>query len=539
PHFVAYKIQLQRPLDFMAVTDHSEYMGIMMQMINHNSPLAKLELAEQVRSEDRAVSLQAFSTIGTSIAYNKAIDELVEEDIIKSTWQRIVEAANDHYEPGKFTTFPAYEWTSSPAGSGKGDSTFAYNLHRNVVYRGDQVSEVPFSSFNSQDPEQLWAWMDKERENGITMMAIPHNGNMSDGAMYASETFEGQPLSKAYAEARMRNEPINEVVQIKGQSMSHPTLSPNDEFAAFELYPYTFSTSFPPTSRPDGSYVRKALKDGLKIEQAIGANPYKFGLIGSSDGHNGGGSIEENNHFGKFGNMDGDAASRIKPGEKFLRAKYFSAAGLAAVWAEENTRESIYAALERKETFATSGPRIKLRFFAGYDLAEIDLKDEAWVKTAYQEGVAMGSDIPTGIKGKPGFLIHAVKDAEGANLDRVQIVKGWVDASGESQEKIFNVAWSGDRRLDENGDLTEVGNTVNVKEATYENSIGAIQLMTYWEDPDFDPSISAFYYVRVLEIPTPRWSTFDAHSLNLPTPNDVDETIRERAWSSPIWYKGQ
>ncbi|MEO1437434.1 MAG: DUF3604 domain-containing protein, partial [Bacteroidota bacterium] len=421
----------------------------------------------------------------------------------------------------------------------KGDSLYAYNLHRNVVYRGDQVSEVPFSSFNSQDPEQLWAWMDKERENGITMMAIPHNGNMSDGAMYASETFEGQPLSKAYAEARMRNEPINEVVQIKGQSMSHPSLSPNDEFAAFELYPYTFSTTFPPTSRPDGSYVRKALKDGLKIEHAIGTNPYKFGLIGSSDGHNGGGAMEENNYFGKFGNMDGDAATRIKPGEKFLRAKYFSAAGLAAVWAEENTRASIYAAMERKETFATSGPRIKLRFFAGYDFSENDLSKQDWVKNAYAKGVAMGSDLPVGKKGKPGFLIQAVKDAEGANLDRVQVVKGWVDAFGASHEKIYNVAWSGDRTIDENGHLPAVGNTVNVEAATYQNTIGDVQFMNYWEDPDFDPSISAFYYLRVLEIPTPRWSTFDAHSLNLPTPSDVEETIQERAWSSPIWYKGQ
>ena len=533
-HFVANKIQLKRPLDFMAVTDHSEYMGIMRQMIDPESPLAELQIAKNVRSEDRATSLRAFGLIGTSISRNEPIDALIQEDIIRSTWQRQVEAANKHYEPGKFTTFPAYEWTSSP-GVQDHEPTFARNMHRNVIYKSDKVSDLPYSSFDSQNPEDLWNWMEKEREKGIEVMAIPHNANMSDGMMFALQTMDGKPLTKAYAESRQRNEPIQEVVQVKGQSMSHPMLSPNDEFAEFEMYEYTFSIGVPPPSQAQGSYVRRALHQGIALEKDLGANPFKFGLIGSSDGHNGGGPIEEDNYFGKFGNMDGSPETRVNPNERFLRVPYFSAAGLAGVWAEENTRASIFEAMQSRETFATSGPRIKVRFFAGWEFDNNLLDAEDWVAKAYDSGVAMGSDLPAA-DGAPSFLIWAIKDSEGANLDRIQVIKGWVDEDGQPQEKIFEVAWAGDRKVDAYGKLPAIGTTVDLSTATYTNDIGAVLLQTQWQDPDFDPNTAAVYYLRVLEIPTPRWSTYDAVAVGKEPLELVPSTIQERAWSSPIWY---
>ena len=412
-------------------------------------------------------------------------------------------------------------------------------MHRNVIYRGHKVSDIPFSSFDSQDPENLWAWMDKEREKGIDVMAIPHNANMSDGLMYSLNKMNGSPMTKEYAESRFRNEPINEVVQIKGQSMSHPALAPNDEFADFEIYAYTFSTAAPPPSKPEGSYVRQALKNGLALEKTLGTNPFKFGLIGSSDGHNSGSSVEENNHFGKLGNIDATPETRVGVEDKFVRAQYFSAAGLAGVWAEENTRDAIYDALQRKETFATSGPRIQVRFFGGYHFNESAMEGEDWIKNAYENGVAMGSDLnsgPSNLNSQPTFLIWANKDAEGANLDRIQVVKGYLDESGNTREKIYNVAWAGDRKPDSDGKLAAIGNTVNIEKATYTNEIGAINLQTVWTDPEFDAEQSAFYYLRVLEIPTPRWSTYDAYVLGKKPPGDIAETIQERAWSSPIWY---
>ncbi|MFK7908318.1 MAG: DUF3604 domain-containing protein, partial [Chitinophagales bacterium] len=309
-------------------------------------------------------------------------------------------------------------------------------------------------------------------------------------------------------------------------------------FADFEIFAFTFSTSVPPPSKPEGSYVRNALQNGLVFEQKLGVNPFKFGLIGSSDGHNSSGAVEEDNYFGKFGSLDGDPKSRIIGDDKrFLRAKYMSAAGLAGVWAEENTRDAIYEALERKETFATSGPRIKVRFFGGWDYSEGSFSTDDWVKNAYQKGVSMGSDLTKTSKDEsPSFLVWAVKDAEGANLDRIQVVKGWVDAEGKTYEKIFDIVWSDNRELDAKGKLPPVGNSVNEKEATYTNDIGAVTLQSVWKDPEFDAAQSAVYYLRVLEIPTPRWSTYDAKAMGISPPKDVDKTIQERAWSSPIWY---
>jgi hypothetical protein len=535
-HVDGKPIQLSRPLDFMAVSDHAEYMGVLKMMLDPNSPISKLEMADNIRNPDPVVSRDAFSKIGTSLARNQPIADLTNKEINQSTWKRIVEIANQYNEPGKFTTFAAYEWTSSPT-AGDDKLLYARNLHRNVIYKSDNVSDMPFTSFDSQNPEKLWEWMDKERAKGIELLAIPHNSNMSDGIMYDLTTYDSKPLTKAYADTRMRNEPISEVSQIKGTSMTHPALSKNDEFANFEIYEYTFSTSTPPKSKPQGSYVQQALKDGLAIEQKVGSNPYKFGFIGSSDGHNSASPVEENKYFGKLGVMDSDAKRRMnQEEEKFLRYKEMSSGGLAGVWAEENTRDAIYNALARKEVFATSGTRIKVRMFGGWDFQKDIFKDEKWLKKAYANGVPMGSDLKNNSKGKaPNFIIQAVKDAEGANLDRVQVIKGWIDANGKTHEKIFNVAWS-DRKMNADGSLPPVGNTVNIADASYTNSIGAISLQTVWTDPEFDPKVSAFYYVRVLEIPTPRWSTFDAKDLHMQPIEDLAPTIQERAWSSPIWY---
>ena len=533
--FMGEKIKLKRPLDFMAVTDHSEYMGVMKMMIDPEHEYYNLDIAEEVRSSDTNAAREAFRKIGFSIARNTPNSALNSESIRKSTWERIVETADKHYEPGQFTTFAAYEWTSSP-GDSLGEVAFARNLHRNVIFKGNKVPELPYSSFDSQNPEKLWAWMDQQRIKGIDVMAIPHNGNMSDGLMYALSQYEGKPITKEYAEARMRNEPINEVVQIKGQSMSHPILSPNDEFADFELFQYTFATVVPPPSQPQNSFVREAYQNGLSFQKDLGVNPFQFGLIGSSDGHNSAGPVEEDNYFGKYGLRDGTAERRMNATGRFLSSKEMSAAGLAGVWAQENTREAIYGALERKETFATSGTRIKVRLFAGYDLHDVSLDDPDWVAQAYDKAVPMGGDIVYNNDKSPELLIWAIKDAEGANLDRVQVIKAYLDGEGHPKEKIYDVAWSDDRSKDDIGHLVPVGNTVDVTTATYTNDIGAVELKATWTDPDFDPDVYSMYYLRVLEIPTPRWSTYDAVQLGIPVDDNLDATIQERAWSSPIWY---
>ena len=544
-HVSRKKIQIGRPLDFMAVSDHAEYMGVFRQMLDKDNPLSQSALAETITSTDKAVSQKSFLKIVGSMSFSWPYEELIEPEMMHSTWQRVVETADRHYEPGKFTTFPAYEW-SAGKGNWLSSRRESQHIHRNIIFKGGKVSGVPYSGFNSSDPEYLWAWMDKERAKGIDLLAIPHNANKSNGVMY--HTFNGNPITTDYAETRARNEPINEVVQIKGQSMSHPILSPNDEFADFELYHYTFSPKKPtPLSQPKNSYARDALKEGLAYEQSLGVNPFKFGFIGSSDGHNSAGPTDEDNYFGKIGINDPTPKSRL--GETpfgSLSAKLRSAAGIAGVWATENTRTAIYEALERKETFATSGPRIKLRFFAGWDM-QVDsdsLTNDNWVTKAYQNGVPMGSDLvsssqfPTtvGIGSSPSFIIEAIKDSEGANLDRVQMVKGYLDKEGNPQETIFEVVWAGNRTIDSNGKLPAIGNSVDIPNTTYTNDIGAVSFQTIWTDPEFDATQSAFYYLRVLEIPTPRWTTYDAKTLGIAPPTDVPATIQERAWSSPIWY---
>ncbi len=540
PHVSGAPIQLQRPLDFLAVTDHSEYLGVMMQMKDKTNPLSQLEIAKSINDPDPTISKKSFGKIGFSIATNWPYKELIKKDIIQTTWEKNVEAADRHYEPGKFTTFPAYEWTSSPAAYFTWPQ-YARNMHRNVIFKGGKVSGMPYSSFNSQNPEDLWKWMELQRTKGIDLMAIPHNANISDGKMFAPTTNDGDKMDIAYTESRMRNEPVAEVTQIKGTSMAHPALSPNDEFADFEIYQYTLGRSEPRVeSQAKGSFVREAFKDGLAIAQEIGGNPFKFGVIGSTDCHNGASNIEEDNQIGKSGVQDPTPEIRMSDMKSGERIRKGAVGGVAGVWAKENTREAIFEAFQRKEVFATSGPRIKVRFFASWGFDSINFTQSNWDSIAYKVGVPMGGDLSqktTTTAKAPSFLIKAIKDGEGANLDRVQVIKGWVDKKGQTQEKIFNVAWSDNRTLTPDGKISAVGNTVDIETATYSNDIGAVTLQTIWKDPEFDATLAAFYYLRVLEIPTPRWTTYDAAELKMAVPKEVPATIQERAWSSPIWYK--
>jgi hypothetical protein len=387
--------------------------------------------------------------------------------------------------------------------------------------------------------------MELQRGRGSTLLAVPHNGNASDGRMFELVKFDGQPIDAAYNATRAANEPLYEISQIKGTSETHPALSPNDEFAGFEIWDYTLSADFERPTRRAGSYVRKALLDGLAEEQAGRGNPFKVGFIGDSDTHNAAGTSEEFNYTGKF-SFENDATHRLKglegqPPAQMRQVQEFSSGGLAGVWAEENTREAIFDAMQRKETFGTSGTMIKVRFFASWELDADALRAPDFVKQAYASGVPMGGDLkPSGKEGAaPTFFVMALKDPKSGNLDRVQIVKGWLDGQGAQQERVYDVAWSGDREPGADGRLPSVGDTVDAAKGTYANTIGAPELAAAWTDPDFRPGERAFYYARVIEIPTPRWSTIDAANLGIPVPEGLPISLQERAWSSPIWYAPQ
>jgi hypothetical protein len=411
-----------------------------------------------------------------------------------------------------------------------------------VVFRDStHVPDLVLSALDTEKPEDLWAWMQVQREHGSTLLAIPHNANASDGLMFSLTDSGGKPLSAAYSAERAKNEPLYEISQIKGTSETMPELSPNDEFAGFEIWNYTLSADSERPKNHVGSYVRHALLDGLSLQAQGRGNPFKYGFIGDSDTHNAAATNEEFNYTGKFG-VEFDPAHRLngfpgQPPAQVQQVREFSSGGLAGVWAQENTRESIYDAMLRKETFGTSGPHIKVRFFGGWDFRDRDLKGAEFVRTGYARGVPMGSDLKAAAKGRaPTFMVWAIKDPMSGNLDRIQIVKGWVDTAGVQHEKIYDVAWSGDRKPDAAGKLPSVGNTVDVRTATFTNSIGAAELSAAWKDPDFNPAVNAFYYARVIEIPTPRWSTRDAAALGIEIPGGLPASIQERAWSSPIWY---
>jgi len=527
-------LKIKVPLDWYAVSDHSEYLGVFPMMEDPDNPIAQLEIAKKATSDDQVVAFEAYEEILAGISSGQEDPDLASPEIKKNVWEEMIEVADKHYEPGAFTTFPAFEWTSNPN---------SRNLHRIVLFQNtDVVPEIPISAMDSDKPEDLWKWMDLQRDNGSTLLAVPHNGNASNGLMFPVETSYGgsNVKTREYAETRMRNEPLYEISQIKGTSETHPALSPNDEFGSFELWDYTLATSALPPEHKQGGYLREALTRGIQQEAEGNGNPFKYGLIGDSDTHNSASPIEEDNYTGKFG-MENNPEHRLMgpPGfepKNQKQVREFSSAAVAGVWAESNTREAIYNALVNKETFATSGPRMKVRFFGGYGFDEESMNNDEWIAQAYGNGVPMGSDLnaPQG-EGAPTFAIQAMKEADGANLDRIQIIKGWVDSNGEIHEKIYNVALSDGRQTDESGQAPKVGNTVNAAEATYTNDIGDPQLSVVWTDPDFNPEAPAYYYARVIQIPTPRWSTYDAKTLGVEPRDDLPVSIQERAWTSPIW----
>ena len=544
---IGVRARLQRPLDFLVVADHAENLGLAPMIAERNSELLKTDFGRQISQLVYSGKFgDAYALWGNGMSARK--DPLKGNDALTRTmWERLTVAAEKFNEPGKFTALIGFEWTSSPGGN---------NLHRNVIFRDGKVKAdqiIPISNYDTNDPEELWKWMASyEAKTGGRVLAIPHNGNLSNGLMFADVTFTSKKaIDRDYAVRRMRWEPVYEVTQIKGDGETHPSLSPNDEFADYERWD---KGSFgPEPKKPDmlpREYAREALKRGLKFEQALGVNPFKFGLIGSTDTHTSLATTEENNYFGKATPAEPSAKPERfqekitgysqKPGGPDITIRHYRtlAAGLAAVWATDNSREALWDALARKEVYATTGTRMTVRLFASWDFEAADVQRPDFAKTGYQRGVPMGGDLRKAPKGKsPTFVIRALRDVDGANLDRVQIIKGWLDAKGTMHEQVYDVFCSDRRAINAKHRCDKpVGNTVDVKKATYTNSIGDALMLAYWKDPAFDPKQRAFYYLRVLEIPTPRWTTYDAAFFGVELPKDIAPTHQERAYTSPIWY---
>jgi hypothetical protein len=545
--FMGRPVRRAWPLDFTAVTDHSENMGVMNQLDDPSTAFAQSDMGRQIIKNPAS----AFYILKHAVDTKTPIPEMNAKPAMAATWDREMAAANDNYEPGRFTTFIAYEWTSMAQGK--------YNLHRNVFFRNDHAP-APFTSADSGKPEDLWTYLERARTQGFDVIAIPHNANVSGGLMFDWNNSEGRPIDEAYAQRRALNEPLTEIAQNKGVSETSPQLSASDEFANFEIFDHLLTE--PETrSAPHGSYIREAYGRGLIIQSKVGVNPYKMGLVGATDFHNGLSTSDENAFAG--GPFGVDPNTTLPDGVKAKRAlglipspaliddrvaeggkpalddpTIFGSGGLTGVWAESNDRDSIFAALRRKETFATSGPRIRVRAFGGWNFAADTLGHRDWVKQAYAKGVPMGSDLPARPvdAARPSFIVQALKAPDSGNLDRIQVVKVWLEGTGY-KEKIFNVALSGGRQPNRRtGAVPPVGNTVDLTRATYTNTIGAGELSAVWADPEFDPAKAAVYYVRVLEIPTPRWTTLLAVKRHLPLPTKRAATIQERAWASPIWY---
>jgi hypothetical protein len=532
-HPLGYSIKIDRPLDWIAVTDHSEYVGITTEANTPGSDLSTLPAAQPfiLKGKTPGDFLKITEAILT-LCSGPPNKDLNSTKVAAGVWKKNKELADAAYTPGKFTTFYGYEWTSN----------INYrNMHRTVYFRGDKTVERPFTALDSPHPEDLWKWMDAQRKAGIELMAISHNANFSDGWMYPTDVDSlGRPIHEAWSDARTRNERLTELKQTKGQSEAHPMLSPTDEFATYELIS-SFLIGQPETDGRIpaivGSYARQALKDGLVMKANLGYNPYQFGFVCGSDSHNGAGPYRQNNYFGDCGISNGTIETRMAGHDiAGIDARLLNPSGLTGVWAEENTRESIWDALYRRETFCTSGPAIKVRFFGGWSFRQDLLVSKDWIKSAYSGGVTMGSVLPPARDRAPSFVVWAVKDPTSGNLDRIQIIKGW-EKNGQSYEKIYDVAWAGDRKADKwTGAVEPIRSTVDIDGATYDNKVGALELKKVWVDPDFDPGAHAFYYARVLEIPTPRWTTIQAKQLNIALPDVVAATVQERAWSSPIWY---
>ena len=537
--------RLARPLDFLVVSDHAENLGLPTAVGNRDPELLATEFGRKI------AEIMAPGTLESKfegyefweLQSQTGEDPLAETNFGKSMWAKATEAAERNNVPGAFTALIGFEWTSGPNG---------VNLHRNVIFRGGKDTAdriLPLSAYDTEDPEKLWDWMERaEKTAGVRLLAIPHNGNLSNGLMFDDVTFDGRPIDKAYAERRMRWEPVYEVTQMKGDGETHPLLSPDDEFADF--YTWDKGSFGPDPKTPDmlpREYAREAFKRGLAFQEKLGTNPFKLGMIGSTDSHTGLSTAEEDNFFGKIVALE-PTADPIRFYEPLVGrfsenasdqtfAWQTAAAGLAAVWARENTREAIWDALARKEVFATTGTRMRIRVFGGWGFEKSDLDRSDFARYGYDHGVPMGGDLRSASTGsRPGFLIRALRDPEGANLDRVQVVKGWLEADGTTRERVYDVAWSGDRRVGRDGKLAAIGTTVNVADASYTNAIGAAFLQTFWTDPEFDPARPAFYYVRVMEIPTPRWTTIDAKAFGVKIPQGAPVDVQERAYTSPIWY---
>ena len=579
-HPLGFDMQLDDPLDFYAVTDHAAWLGMIRAYADPTTKPGQLDFAADLHGLNDPENLNTNTFARRAGLFGNLITgELIEpsknpfkllaaylqEDTIygtsaydrethQSAWRDIAEAAERHNKPGEFTTFIAYEFTSS----GPGQS----NLHRNVIFKDSKAPLQPFSIVDSQNPEDLWNWMDNLRDLGVESLAIPHNSNGSDGQMFKLVDWAGDPMDDDYASQRMRNEPLVEITQVKGTSDTHPLLSPDDKWADFGIMNNRVASPF--YSKPNGSYVREAYLRGLSLEAEYKINPYKFGLVGASDTHTGAISDKESDYHSKIGILDGtpelrgaapvtqslrdqleEAGANVIvdgfldiEGKDYIDTGYteWGASGLAAVWAENNTRESIYDAFRRKETFATSGSRIKVRFFGGYGLDAI-LDQEDPVKYAYANASTMGSDLLQNNNEAPEFMVWALRDVKRAPLDRVQIIKGWTELSGKPHEKIYDVACSDGRKADSKTGLCKDSRAkVNLNNCKISKNIGADELKVVWKDPDFNPDHKAFYYVRVLENPTCRWSTWDAIKSGEKPRSDLPSTIQERAWSSPIWY---
>jgi hypothetical protein len=538
------RAKLSRPFDFLVVSDHAEYLGIADQIRTADPALLATEWGKRWYDMYQAgpeEGMEAAKEVFFSITRG---EELYSSDkLMRSVWDRIIDVASQYNEPGKFTAFNGYEWTSAP---GPGN-----NLHRVVIFRDgpERVKQIlPFSAFDSDDPEGLWGFLaGYEETTGGQVLAIPHNGNASNGMMFSETTRSGAPLSRAYAEQRMRWEPLIEVTQTKGDGETHPFLSTDDEFADFETWDFG-NFAGPTVPKEDWmlqyEYARSALRLGLKFQDALGVNPFKFGMIGSTDSHIGMSTTREENFFGKLPTSEPSPERwhhvmlRGANGQPTASTWMEQASGLAGVWARENTRESLWDAMARKEVYATTGTRMTVRVFAGWDFEPEEVERPDFAAQGYARGVPMGGDLTSPPSGAaPTFMVRALRDLDGANLDRVQIIKGWLGASGETQERIYDIAVADGRTIGSDGRArTPVGSTVDLDNATYTNSIGDALLMGYWKDPDFDPAEGAFYYVRVIEIPTPRWTAYDAVRFGIEMPMEVPMTVNERAYTSPIWY---
>ncbi len=568
-HPGGFEMQIDRPLDFYAVTDHGFYLGVVragadtsteisnypaMALIHNLNAAENLNLESIPRRNFRAWIGGFRRAMAGSTPLQAEVDR-----IIRTTWADEVAAADRHYKPGTFTTFAAYEFSSTKQDGG--------SMHRNVIFRGtENMPAVPFNRTMSLDPEDLWNWMDGLRQEGVESLAIPHNANKSNGQMFELATWAGDPLTLDHNEKRMRNEPLVEITQVKGTSETHPALSMNDEWAGFEIDPYVAGGGKLRTAQPAGGYVRDAMKQGLMLEAQGRGNPFRYGFIGSSDTHTGAGSYDETNYFAKVGLLDSTAVLRgsvpisaddidrlgltnadesgfyvAADGRRYLlrSSSVFGASGLAGVWAEQNTRESIYDAFRRKETFATSGPRIQVRFFAGHKLVRSMLETVDGMSRAAAQGVAMGGDLVAASAEAPAFLVWASRDAHSAPLQRLQIVKGWLEGA-QAQEQVFDVACSDGLKVDPTTHrCPDNGAKVNLTDCAISADRGAVELTAFWLDPEYDPQQKAFYYTRVLENPSCRWSTWDALRAGVMPRADLDAVIQERAWSSPIWITPQ